>query len=137
MTFDFPQQMELIKSALETEGYDTLTHDLQMAGNGYGTAVGGVKLLVRNEAYDEALLFLQEAGYIDADVDNSLQDDTIYLLPASENRGCCPFCDSDNIGKLTYSNALMSFVAKLLSVFPIYRNNFSCEDCGKKWKFIK
>ncbi|MGL5681737.1 MAG: hypothetical protein ACRDDZ_01615 [Marinifilaceae bacterium] len=136
-TSNTPQQMGVVKAALEAEGFETRIRDMHTAVTGYGAAIGGAKLLVKKEVYDEAMFFLKEANFISPDADNDLQDDTVYLVPMNQDKGRCPFCNSKNIEKFKYSNPIMRLVALFMAIFiSLYRNNLSCEDCGKKWKYV-
>lgn len=134
MTFNLPQEMYVIQSVLEAEGFETQTRDTDMALNGYGVAIGGAKLLVKKEDYEVVVAFLKQSGYL-AD---EMVDDSLFLLPEPKDTTICPFCGSYDIIKGIKGNLLLQFVNKFLALFvPLFRNNYYCKKCWKRWKYIK
>ena len=64
-TFEFPHQVIILKSRLESEGIECYVPDertLQMQPN-FASALGGVRLQVRVGDIDKANLILEDAGY--------------------------------------------------------------------------
>ena len=66
LAFTFPVEAHMAQGFLESEGLRTMLKDeLTVQVNSfYSNAVGGVKLQVRENDYDEALMILKKGGYI-------------------------------------------------------------------------
>lgn len=134
LTFNLPQQLYMAQSLLEAEGIATEIRDADMALNGYGVAVGGAKLLVRNADYETAYQLLKASGYFLEE----REDDSLLLLPDRENKEHCPFCNSSVVKKGVQGTILMRFVIRILAVFlPLFRANYYCGSCKKRWKYLK
>jgi cytochrome bd-type quinol oxidase subunit 1 len=66
LTFTYPHEAHIIRTKLASEGIDTFIRDelTTQVNNFYSNAIGGVKLQVRSEDYDEAFRVLSVLGYI-------------------------------------------------------------------------
>lgn len=66
LTFTYPHEAHLVKTKLASEGIETFMKDELTAqvNNFYSNAIGGVKLQVRSEDYDDAFRILSVLGYI-------------------------------------------------------------------------
>lgn len=139
-TFVYPQEAYMAKAYLEAARIESLLKDELTAqvNNFYSNAIGGVKLLVRNEDFPEGVEVLKEGGYITpADL---VQDEEVLIVEADKttDRTHCPFCGSENIGKRKTPDIIMVVIYFLLSaLFPIFKSVNKCMDCGKVWKFKK
>ncbi len=65
-SFTYPHEAHMAKAMLESEGIEVFIKDELTAqvNNFYSNAIGGVKLLVKQSDYSQALSILVEAGYI-------------------------------------------------------------------------
>lgn len=66
LTFTYPTQAHLAKAKVESEGIEVLIRDELTAqvNNFYSSAIGGVKLQVRNKDAERAFEILKASGYI-------------------------------------------------------------------------
>ncbi len=71
-TTTYPQDIYLPQSLLESEGIPTILRDELTAQvhNFYSTAIGGVKLLVRQSDAPRALEILADGGFIGRNADS-------------------------------------------------------------------
>ena len=138
LTFTYPHEAHMAKGYLASEGIETLIQDEMTAqvNNFYSNAIGGVKILVRSNDYDEGLKILQKGGYIHAeDKVEDIKIETCYINSVTEKYKC-PFCGSENIEKAKEPNIFSVIVVLLLSVFfPIFRRYYHCFDCKRNWRF--
>lgn len=101
--------------------------------NFYSNALGGVKVMVKEDDLERAQVALQQAGYL-----NPEEPEKIVMLSknAETNRKLCPFCHSDNIGKRKEPDVFMLVVSLLVGmIVPILKRSEMCFDCGKEWKY--
>lgn len=134
-TFTLPQDAYMAKAFLESAGIRTFLRDELTAqvNNFYSNAIGGVKLLVRHDDYEESVRLLEEGGYL---IPEPAEEEWIWVT--SNDRSHCPFCCSDNIGKRQEPNILMVILFFIFgALFPIFRTTWKCYDCGKSWKYKK
>jgi len=137
-SFTFPVEAHMAQGFLESEGIVTMLKDeLTVQVNSfYSNAVGGVKLQVKENDYDEALMILQKGGYIVEPGTSAITE--IVQVNETTNKKACPFCQSENIGKnkdLDIFSVIVYFI--LGAFFPIFKSSYRCFDCGKEWKFKK
>jgi len=133
ISLTFPTQAHMVQGYLESDGIDTMLKDelTSQVNNMYSNAVGGVKVMVREEDYDNAQLILQKGGYINPEKTSKIE---IVYRTKSTNKKQCPFCHSENIGKKKNPDVIMVIVSLILGViFPIFRRTDMCFDCGKEW----
>jgi hypothetical protein len=127
-----PWEAQLGKARLETEGIDSVIAD-EFLGRLYcATAVGGVKLQVREEEAPRALELLGTRRPIPE----------IYLvteadLPLPSRCPRCPSCNSDNLAVQRWSG--LGFLGSWLLLgfplpLPLPRRRWSCRGCGTAWK---
>ena len=134
------QDAYMIKSYLESSGIETFIPDEMTAqvNNFYTNAIGGVRLMVREEDVEEGRALLTEGGYIIPR--DKMVDDEILIVRADHttDKTRCPFCGSANIGKRKTPSMMMVVLYFLLSaLFPIFRSANKCFDCEKVWNFKK
>jgi len=139
ITFTYPHEAHLAKGFLESEGIKTIIHDEMtvQVQNFYSNAVGGVKILVQKEDYDDGIAVLKKGGYI-INADNQTEEVRIVEVDESNNKTHCPFCKSDNIAKIKGVNILTPIVYLILgAIFPIFNSKYKCYDCEKEWRYRK
>ena len=137
ISFTYPHEAHLAQLYLNSEGIETVLNDeftVQVYGF-YSNAVGGVKLLVNEDDYEQALASLETGGYV---VNHRVADQISRVPVASKaDRKHCPFCQSDNINISKEPNVVVIILYLILGViFPIFKSSYKCFDCGKQWKFV-
>lgn len=133
ISLTFPSEAHMVQGYLESEGIVTILKDefTTQVNNLYSNAVGGVKVMVRDEDYDNAQEMLKRGGYINAEKPEKLE---IVYLTSMTNKKQCPFCFSDNIGKKKSPDVITLIISLMLNViFPFFRRSNMCFDCGKEW----
>lgn len=137
-TFTFPQDAYMAKAYLESAGIETLLQDEMTAQiySFYSNAIGGVKLLVRNNDRERGLQLLTEGGYL-VPPEEDTNDGWIWV-EKTEDTTHCPFCRSENIARRREVSVAAMILYFLLGVlFPLFRPVWKCYDCGKAWKYRK
>lgn len=139
LTFVYPHEAHFAKAYLESQGIETEIMDELTAqvNNFYSNAIGGVKLLVKEEDYDTGINLLKKGGYIN---EPHTKTDTVEIVFVEKhfNKDKCPYCNSDNISIKKIPSiwtVIVLFVFK--AAFPIFRKSFKCFDCEKEWKYKK
>ena len=125
-------EAHLARAKLESEGICALVLDDQTASINwiYSSALGGVRLQVREEDSERALRLLEAT----AEEEPAIQRECSALDMTSH---LCPACGSSNI-----SRARVSWPVKALSFllyglpFLFNRKLVVCMNCGRKWKGI-
>jgi len=133
ISLTFPTQAHMVQGYLESEGIDTMLKDelTTQVNNMYSNAVGGVKVMVRDEDYENAQLILQKGGYVNPEKVSKIE---IVYCNRAANKKQCPFCHSENIGKKKTPDMIMLIVSLILgTILPIFRRTDMCFDCGKEW----
>jgi len=133
ISLTFPTQAHMVQGYLESEGITTMLKDEMTAqvNNMYSNAVGGVKVMVRDEDYENAQLLLHKGGYINTEKVSKIE---IVYCNKSTNKKQCPFCHSENIGKKKSPDVIMLIVSLIFGMIaPIFRRTDMCFDCGKEW----
>lgn len=133
----FPTQAHLVQGYLESEGIETILKDEMTAqvNNFYSNAIGGVKILVRDEDLERSLQLLEQGGYITSE--KTVKIETVKY-DKTTNKSLCPFCHSENIGKSKSPDSIMLIASMILGVIvPILRRTNICFDCRKEWKYVK
>lgn len=139
ITFTYPHEAHMAKGFLESEGINTMIQDEMtvQVQNFYSNAVGGVKILVRKEDYDDGIAALKRGGYI-IDADDKAEEVRIVEADESNNKTHCPFCKSDNIAKNKDIHILTSIIYLILGLFiPVFKSKYKCFDCEKEWRYRK
>lgn len=140
ITFTYPHEAHVAKGFLESEGIETLIQDemTTQVKNFLSNAIGGVKLLVRNEDYERGIAILKQGGYIFDEGHETEEASIVYVNEANKNKTLCPFCQSDNIMKNKDINILTPILYITLGAFiPIFRPKYKCYDCEKEWRYKK
>jgi hypothetical protein len=138
ISFTYPHEAHLAQLYLNSEGVETMLKDemtVQVYGF-YSNAIGGVKLMVQKNDYEQALALLQSGGYV---IDQPAVERILHV-PVSVKGGkkCCPFCQSDNIEINKEPNVVVLIIYFILGViFPFFKSSYKCFDCSKRWKFVK
>jgi len=133
ISLTFPTQAHMVQGYLESEGIKTILKDelTTQVNNMYSNAVGGVKVMVRDEDYENAQLILQNGGYLNPEITPKIE--IVYRTSTTDNKQC-PFCHSENIGKKKMPDVIMLIASILLGlIIPIFRRTDMCFDCGKEW----
>jgi len=133
ISLTFPTQAHMVQGYLESEGIDTMLKDelTTQVNNMYSNAVGGVKVMVRDEDYENVQLILQKGGYINPE---KLEKIEVVYRTSTTNKNYCPFCHSENIGKKKTHDVIMLIASMIFGlIFPMVRRTDMCFDCGKEW----
>ncbi len=141
-TFVYPHEAHMVKAYLESEGIETEIRD-EMTVNAnplYSNAIGGVKLLVKEEDYVSGIEVLKKGGYIKESGIIEKKIELVYIEKGF-NKKICPFCKSENISIKKVPSIwtiLVIFVFLINAAFPVFfKKSIKCYDCGKEWKFKK
>ncbi len=139
ITFTLPQNALLAKGYLESEGIVTYIKDELTAqvNNFYSNAIGGVKLQVNEDDYENGIRLLEKGGYINAEDQKKEQKIEVVHLDKNTDKNVCPFCKSDNIGKKKEPNIFTVILMIFSLLFPVYKRSYICFDCNKAWKYTK
>lgn len=132
-----PSEAHMIQAYLESEGIVTVLKDelTVQVQNFYSSAVGGVKVMVREEDFEEACKALIAGGYLKPEPQRKVE---IIWLDQKVNKKECPFCRSENIGKKKQSDVIMLVIFLILGmIFPVFRRTNYCFDCNKEWVYKK
>jgi len=138
LSFTYPHEAHMAKGYLESEGIDTLIQDEMTAqvNNFYSNAIGGVKILIKDNDYEEGLKILQNGGYINKENEKENLKIETYHINSETEKYKCPYCGSDNIERAKKPNILSVIGVLILNAFfPIFRRYYHCFDCKKNWKF--
>jgi hypothetical protein len=139
LTFVYPHEAHIAKSYLDSEGIDSEIRDELTAqvNNFYSNAIGGVKLLVKEEDFSKGIEVLKNGGYINESGTSENQIEIVFIEKGF-NKNVCPFCKSENISikKVpTFWTVLVIFIFN--AAFPILKKSYKCYNCEKEWKFQK
>lgn len=132
ITFIYPHEAHLAKGLLESEGFDVIIRDELTAqvNNFYSTAIGGVKLLVREEEAVRAYDLLKEAGYI---VEEQ-KEQRLAVFPKQNSR-ICPFCQSGDVIRKKTPGYVVLFSILLLGLpLPFLKKTCHCFHCEREWR---
>lgn len=134
ISFTYPHEAHLAKTFLESSDIEVIMKDelTVQVHNFLSNAIGGVKLLVESDKKEEALLLLEEGGYIE----KRLPDDKKVIDEFdSEYKTRCPYCGSENVQKKSVAG--YAFVLSVICLgfpFPFLKKVYHCYDCYKEWK---
>ena len=146
IAFNYPHEAHLVKGYLESNGIETLMKDelTTQVVNIYSSAIGGVKLLVRDSDFGQGIQLLKDGGYLNEENSKSENKIEIVELNKATNKKICPFCGSDNIAVNSKPGILTTIVLAIINlavmigaIFPRFKTSFKCFDCGKEWKYMK
>ena len=138
ITFDKIHEAHLAKGYLESEGVDCIIMDelTVQVNNFYANAIGGVKVVVKNEDFERGIQILKKGGYIYCnEMVKDFKIETVVAEKYTDKRKC-PFCFSENIAKMKEPNIATVLVFFLLGAFfPIFKTSMKCFECGRVWKY--
>jgi len=131
-TFTSPIEAHLAKGRLETEGISTfIAHENHVWANWmYSHALGGVKVQVLAEDYDEAVTVISK--HVNGEYETDLE-----LSADISGTNSCPTCGSRNF------KSEVSLLAKLLVIlsfgllgliYPPRKVIHKCNECENGWK---
>ena len=129
--FSFPLDANIAKANLESVGIPSFIadeHTINMQWL-YSDAMGGVRLLVPEQHYEEALEIIGEDFSHDVELENELETDS--------KDECCDHCGSSDVEKFTKGKQ-PAFIVFLLLGFPLffYQHGVKCNQCGSFTKHI-
>lgn len=130
-TFMYPQEASIAQAKLESMGIETFLQDelTTQVISSLSNALGGARLQVQKNKYEEARKILINSGY--------LKDETLHILKSKDykDKTVCPFCQSENIDSMerpSVFSLLLYYLSKFVFTFkPIDH----CKDCNKHWKY--
>lgn len=121
--FQYSSEAFIYKAKLESEGIEVFVRDNHTIDSDpfLSNAIGGVKLFVRQEDYENAMLIL-------ADISKFSMDDKGELIK-------CPKCGAEKIQLLTTIKDFKSLISFLFSflvvVLPFYNKyKYKCDNCN-------
>jgi hypothetical protein len=127
----YPQEASIAQAKLESLGIECFLQDelTTQVISGYSNAIGGARLQVRSNRYEEAKKILINAGY--------LKDETVHILPAKEyaDKTICPFCGSENIDSMEKPGGVSVLLYYLSRFIFTFQSVDHCNDCDKHWKY--
>ena len=146
ISFSYPLEAHLAKGYLEANGIETILkdeHTVQVA-NVYSSAIGGVKLVVRDSEYNRGIQLLKDGGYL-ADEDCDMKGRVEMVLANKvTKKEICPYFGSENIMTNFKPGVFSSVVCAMINlffligaIFPLFKSSLKCFDCGKVWKLSK
>jgi hypothetical protein len=143
ITCTFPHEAHMIESYLDSHGIETFLKDEMtvQVNIAYSNAVGGVKILVKESDFEKSILLLKEGGYITNENAKVNPDDEVNLVKYSKDQKTCPFCHSENISLKKRPNSISLILSIFISFIffsvltPIYKSEYTCFDCYKRWKY--
>jgi hypothetical protein len=143
MTCTFPHEAHIIESYLDSYGIETFLKDEMtvQVNIAYSNAVGGVKILVKEFDYEKSILLLKEGGFITDENTKVNPDDEVILVKYTKDQKTCPFCHSENTGLKKRPNSISLILSIFISFIffsilaPIYKSEYICFDCNKRWKY--
>ncbi len=118
-------QAYLAKGRLETEGISAIVLDEHLAGINwmFSQAIGGVKVQVPEDDFEQALKILEE----------DYAEDLIEMDP-DKSTDRCPECGSASISVKPYS--IWWLIPSLYFLCPVFfgRKRWKCNSCGAVWR---
>jgi hypothetical protein len=134
-SFSNPLNAHILCGKLQAEGVECHLADehIVTANWLYANAVGGVKLRVRREQADRALLILEKVAPPGAD--GAAEGCRDNQAEASGESRACPQCRSKNVHFERFARRWV-FLSWLLLGFPLpfLRRTWTCDDCDHRWK---
>lgn len=123
-TFNNPINANIAKGLLESNGIESVLKDENTIYTNpiYTTALGGIKLLINESDYDDAVSL-----FSDSEADN---------INSNEN-SICPICNSDDITIKNKHNWFMLLMMFLSFSFTPNAGNFKvskCNNCKHIWE---
>ncbi len=128
-TFSFPTRAYIAKSKLESEGIWSFVADVYTitANWLYSTALGGVKLQVRQEDAQRAVETLNDRSEEPVGQDEAQEQ--------QDHAERCPVCGSGNVRYMKHATPLV-FLSWLVLDFPLpfMRRRWQCCTCSHVWQ---
>ncbi|MES2765537.1 MAG: DUF2007 domain-containing protein [Bacteroidota bacterium] len=128
--FSNPVEANIAKGKLEDAEIPVFLQDEMTVGMQWSlsNAVGGIKMQVLQEDYEQAVELLKDDENID------FSENTVELQTA-KGKYVCPLCNSTNTWKDKISTRAF-WLSWLLLGFPLpfMKREYQCFDCGAKWK---
>lgn len=137
ISFTYPHEAHLAKALLEASNIKVILKDelTIQVHNFLSNAIGGVKIFVKKDNAEEALLILEDAGYIEK---NQSEQKEIIEVFSSDYKNICPYCGGVNtIRKKTPGYIFVLSILFLGFPFPFLKKIYYCYDCSKEWKIRK
>jgi hypothetical protein len=125
-TFTFPWEAELARARLAAEGVEAMVTDEHLSRLYCANMVGGIKLRVRSDEVDRAVVLLREARPIPE----------IYLVTEEDAAlRRCPECRSEDLDFERWSRVGLVGSWLLLGIpLPLPRNRWVCRACNSEWR---
>ena len=139
-TFMYPHQAAMLQAKFESEGILCFLKDKNTAAANplYSVAIGGVKLQVRADDLEKVMPMLKEAGYIN---DNSVEEvnELTGSIPAKGANIICPYCGSSEVFRDKTPLLTSLFAIALLGIPFIFfgKKKYHCFDCAHEFKLGK
>lgn len=133
-SFTHPHEAHLAKSLLEASEIDVVLKDefTVQVHNFLSNAIGGVKIFVNKDKAQEALLLLEDAGYINR-TDSATKAELETF--SAKDKEFCPYCKSENIAKKKMPGYIFALSILFLGFpLPFLKKVYYCYDCSKEWK---
>ena len=130
-TFQNPIHAQLAKVHLDLADIECFLVDEEVISMNwfYSTALGGVKVQVRESDYEEAVEALRSSETPEPPTEEAAEsDDTVPDV-------ACPKCSSSSVSRERFSRKA-AFISMLIARFPLPwpRRRLVCLDCGHEWK---
>ena len=120
--YQYSSEAIIYKGKLESEGVEVYMRDNNIVDSNplYSNAVGGIKLFVKKEDFENAQHILSEVSQFSLDENNQLIK--------------CPKCGAEQVDMVTSIKDIKSFLAFLFSVLivfmPFYsKHKYKCQSC--------
>ena len=140
ITFTYPHEAHVVLGYLESEGLTVVIKDELMAqiNNFYSNAIGGVKILIPEDEYEQGIEALKKGGFLRSGDPAEKKKIEIVKIDGVADKDHCPFCTSDNVAKNHEPNLATIIIYFLFGAFfPVMRDSYKCFDCGKEWKYSR
>jgi len=137
ISFTYPHEANLAKSLLEASDIKVILKDelTIQVDNFLSNAIGGVKVFVENDKTEEALLLLENVGYIEKNQSKKKEKTGIFSY---EYRDYCPYCGGVNIIRKNTPGYIFALSILFLNFpFPFLKRRYHCYDCSEGWKIRK
>jgi hypothetical protein len=125
-TFSYPWEAELARARLASDGVEAMVTDEHLSRLYCSNMVGGIKLRVRSDEADRAVVLLREAHPLPQ----------IYLVTEEDaDLRRCPECRSENLDFERWSRVGLVGSWLLLGIpLPLPRNRWVCRACRSEWR---
>lgn len=136
-SFTYPHEAHLAKSLLEASEIEVIIKDelTVQVHNFLSNAIGGVKLFIREEDKEEALLLLQKTEPLEEYSSDKKEEIKTF---SDEYKDVCPYCEGNNVEKKNIPGYIFVLSILLLGFpFPFLKRTHFCYDCSKEWRIKK